>query len=76
MELQSHHLRLLDGAVVANAIVEPSMVLVNSTHIGLLLPNPIVISIRIRFLLNILIVIPISNTNRTLITIDITNRSL
>ena len=36
MELQSHHLRLLDGAVVANAIVEPSMVLVNSTHIGLL----------------------------------------
>ena len=76
MELQSHHLRLLDGAVVANAIVEPSMVLVNSTHIGLLLPNPIVISIRIRFLLNILIVLPIMNTNRTLITIDITNRSL
>ena len=62
---------------MANAIVEPStMVLVNSTHIGLLLPNPIVIAIRIRFLLNILIVIPISNTNRTLITIDITNRSL
>ena len=62
---------------MANAIVvEPSMVLVNSNHIGLLLTDPIVISIRIRFLLNILIVIPISNTNRTLITIDITNRSL
>ena len=61
---------------MANAIVEPSMVLVNSTHIGLLLLNPIVISIIIRFLLNILIVIPISNINRTLITIDISNRSL
>ena len=59
-----------------HTIVDTSMILVNSTHIGLLYPTPIVISIVIRFLLNILIVIPISNTNRTLITIDISNRSL
>ena len=57
------------AAVVANAIVEPCMVLVNCTHIGLLLPNPIVMSILIRFLLNILIVMSISNINRILITI-------
>ena len=65
-----------EGGNHTYTIVDTSMILVNSTHIGLLYPTPIVISIVIRFLLSILIVIHISNINRTLITIDITNRSL
>ena len=47
------------------------MVLVNSTHIGLLLPNPIVISIRIRCLLNILIVIPIEPLLLSILLIEV-----